>query len=260
MCRRWQIGYFYFSYLPSIHDRPEFPDSRPHPRCFSWRRALRHERPQPELPHQSHVRRIPETEAGVLSLALHACPLLFAGPSPKPWSSLRSTKRSLRTKRYEEAAARQTHLTHWLQSVVQSVHLRLCCNLCWQIYDFASLITSFDLVKSGIFGQYKTKKERQVSLLHTHRPSSKGKYLKLKTSHVGFFLCLFILYNKLCMYESEMGCFLVCSANGIGNNPVFFSNISCFSPLLLSSSCAHIISVCRQEFRRVWGVSASRPN
>lgn len=202
MCKRWQIECFYFSYLPSIRDRPEFPDSRSHPGCFSWRRALRHERPQPELPHQSHVRRIPGPEAGVLGLALHACPLLFAGPSPKLWSSLRSTRRSRRTKRYEEAAASQTHLSHWLQSVVQSVRLHLCCNLCWQIYDFASVIATFDLVKSGIFSQYETKKERQVSLLHTHRPSSSsnGKYLELKTSHVGLFCSsLYDIVNYACM-------------------------------------------------------------
>lgn len=192
MWKHWQIEYFYFSYLPSIGGRPEFPDSCSHPGCFSWRRALCHERPQPELPHQSHVRTIPETEAEVLCHVLHACPLLFAGPSPKRRSSLRSTKRSLRIKRYEEAAASQTRLTRWLQSVVQSLHLRLSCILCWQIYD---LITIFDLVKSGIFSQYKAKKERQVPLLHTLMPSfsSNGKYLKLKTSHVGFFVPLYII-------------------------------------------------------------------
>lgn len=55
-CRCWQIKCFDSSYLPSTRHRPEFPDRRSHPRRFSWRRALRDERPQPELPHQSHVR------------------------------------------------------------------------------------------------------------------------------------------------------------------------------------------------------------
>lgn len=47
------------------------------------------------------------------------------------------------------------------------------------------------------------------------------------------------------MYENEMGCILVCSANGIGNNPVFFSNISSFSPLFspVLKLCSHYLGV-----------------
>lgn len=51
------------------------------------------------------------------------------------------------------------------------------------------------------------------------------------------------------MYENDMG-FLVYFPNGIGNNPNISSSLP---PFCLSSSCAHIISVCRQEFRRVVG-------
>lgn len=41
---------------PPTHHRPQFPDGRPHPRRLLRRRSLRHERPQPELPHWSHVK------------------------------------------------------------------------------------------------------------------------------------------------------------------------------------------------------------
>lgn len=95
------------------------------------------------------------TEAAVCGLAFHACPLLCAGPSPKPSSSLRSTKRSLRTKRYEEAAEWHENtlnicgLIRFLKYWHHCVHFSLCCNLYWQIYDFASLITGFDLGNPG---------------------------------------------------------------------------------------------------------------
>lgn len=53
------------------------------------------------------------------------------------------------------------------------------------------------------------------------------------------------------MYENDMGCFfLVYSPDGIGNNPNILSSPPPFHP---SSSCAHIISAYRQEFRRVVG-------
>lgn len=146
---RLECFYLFFYSSPSRH-RPEFPDSGSHPRRFSWRRALRHERPQPELPHQGHVRRkmhgktseaVVWKKTRVLCLALDVLPLLFAGPSPKLQSSLRSTKRSLTTKRYDEAAVKQTLLNNtnlplirYLQSAVWSflkgLHLVHLINLC----------------------------------------------------------------------------------------------------------------------------------
>lgn len=63
-------------------------------------------------------------------------------------------------------------------------------------------------------------------------------------------------------------CVWLCSANGIGNHPFFLSNIfSLYLPPSLppassppSSSCSHIILVCRQELGWVVGVSTKRPN
>lgn len=70
---------FLFSYSPPTHHRPEFPDSGSHPRRFSWRRALRHERPQPELPHQGHVRKrcVEQPQTRWFERKLESCALCF---------------------------------------------------------------------------------------------------------------------------------------------------------------------------------------